>query len=258
MAGWSPSSPVPTSRDRRVRRVLNGLRKVASGLRPFNESVWPGVENDLFVAHRSIYAFAAPLARDGDVLDAGCGTGYGTHELARAGARSVLGVDVDRLSVAFARRHYRHPRLAFRVADCETLAVAPGSLDLVFSSNVLEHLEEPEAFLGAAFAALRPGGRALLAVPPITTAEALGDNQGIHYHRSNLFLSEWHALLSTLPWSLTLFAHRPPEALPAPDFGSPFPSTLRPGDFRFEPSTLEEAHARVPLTAVFLAEKRAA
>lgn len=231
---------------------------MAAGLRPFNESVWPGVRNDLFVAHESIYAFAAPLARGGDVLDAGCGAGYGSHGLALAGARSVLGVDVDRLSVAFARRRYRHPRLSFEVADCERLALQPSSLDLLFSSNVLEHLEEPEAFLGAAFTALRPGGRALLAVPPITTREALEDNQAIHYHRSNLFLSDWHARLSRLPWSLRLLAHRPGEGSPPPDFGSPFPSTLGPSDFTFEPCTLDEAHARVPLTAVFLAERRAA
>jgi len=57
------------------KRFLNGMRKVASGLRPFNESVWPGVRNDLFVAHESLYQLAAPYAAGARVLDAGCGTG---------------------------------------------------------------------------------------------------------------------------------------------------------------------------------------
>ncbi len=29
-----------------LHRALNGIRKVAAGLRPFSESVWPGVRND--------------------------------------------------------------------------------------------------------------------------------------------------------------------------------------------------------------------
>ncbi len=110
-------SPAETA----VRRLLNGLRKVAAGLRPFNESVWPGVENDLLVAHRSIYRFFAGFVAGRDVLDAGCGTGYGSAVLADAGARSVLGVDVDRLSVAYAQRRFRRANLTFRRADCEQL-----------------------------------------------------------------------------------------------------------------------------------------
>ena len=60
----------------------------------------PGVRNDLFVAHQSIYTFAIPYATGAVVLDAGCGTGYGSRLLADAGAGRVLGLDVDRLSVA--------------------------------------------------------------------------------------------------------------------------------------------------------------
>src|SRR6266566_3430102 len=77
-----------------LHRALNGIRKVAAGLRPFSESVWPGVRNDLFVAHESIYRFFANDVRNRDVLDAGCGTGYGSHILARSGAKSVVGVDL--------------------------------------------------------------------------------------------------------------------------------------------------------------------
>ncbi len=56
-------------RARRTQRILNGLRKVTAGLRPFGESVWPGVRNDLFVAHESIYRFASPYARGANVLE---------------------------------------------------------------------------------------------------------------------------------------------------------------------------------------------
>jgi 2-polyprenyl-3-methyl-5-hydroxy-6-metoxy-1,4-benzoquinol methylase len=238
-------------------RVANGLRKVAAGLRPFNESVWPGVRNDLFVAHESLYRLAAPRASGARVLDAGCGTGYGAAIFAEAGAKSVLAVDVDPFSVRYARRRFRHPALTFRRADCQRLSLPPRSFDLVFSSNVLEHLERPEAFLSAAFDVLSDGGAAVLAVPPITTEGVLEENRGIHYHRSNLTLAAWAELLARLPWSLTLFHHRYTGAAPPPDFRSPFPSARPASEFALVEGTVEEAYRDCPYTAVFVARRSA-
>jgi SAM-dependent methyltransferase len=234
------------------------VRKVASGLRPFNESVWPGVRNDLFVAHESLYRFAATYVEGARVLDAGTGTGYGAAVLAGAGARSVLAVDLDPFSLWFARRHFSHPAISFRRAHCERLAIPARSLDLVFSSNVLEHLERPHTFLATAFDALVPGGAAVIAVPPITTEAAMRENRGLHYHRSNLTLSEWAALLSRFQWSITLYHHRFTGCGPPPDFTSPFPSKLSTADFSLSEGTVDEAYRSCPLTAVFVARRVAA
>ena len=87
-------------------RAINPIRKVAAGLRPFSESVWPGVRNDLFVAHESIYRYFGERVRGLEVLDAGCGTGYGSRILAESGARHVVGIDLDRHDIRYARRHY--------------------------------------------------------------------------------------------------------------------------------------------------------
>jgi 2-polyprenyl-3-methyl-5-hydroxy-6-metoxy-1,4-benzoquinol methylase len=110
-------------------RIVNGIRKAAAGLRPFNESVWPGVRNDLFVAHESIYHFAASFARGKRVLDAGCGTGYGSSVLGDV-AVSVIGVDIDARSVGYARRHFKRPGVSFEVMDLENIHFE-GSFDLV-------------------------------------------------------------------------------------------------------------------------------
>ena len=119
-----------------IYRLFNGIRKVAAGLRPFSESVWPGVRNDLFVAHESIYAFSAQFAVGEAVLDAGCGTGYGSHLLAQNGARSVLGIDLDKHSIAFAQRRYTVPNLRFSVAELENLAFPKHSFGFVIASNL--------------------------------------------------------------------------------------------------------------------------
>ena len=54
------------------------------------ERVIPGqVDADLLNEHLARYAFAARLSRRKQVLDAGCGAGYGSAELARTAAGSV-------------------------------------------------------------------------------------------------------------------------------------------------------------------------
>ncbi len=242
---------------RSVQRIRNGLRKVASGLRPFGKSVWPGVRNDLFVAHESLYVFAASYAAGASVLDAGCGTGYGSRILADSGAKEVLGVDVDRLSVAFARRRYADGRVRFERADCEALAVPAGRFDFVFASNVLEHLSRPERFLSAAFEALRSGGRALFAVPPITSPETAALHRGIHYRRSNLTVPAWHALLALRDWNVSTLAHTFAGPGPIPDFASPFPSGLSSADFAFTEVPVERFRETPAITALFLAAKPA-
>ena len=77
------------------------------------ERVIPGeVDVDLLNEHLARYTFAARLSRGKRVLDAGCGAGYGSAELARA-ADGVVAVDQAAEAVEFARAHYRLPNLWF-------------------------------------------------------------------------------------------------------------------------------------------------
>ena len=75
------------------------------------ERVIPGqVDIDLLNEHMARYAFAARLARGKRALDAGCGAGYGSAELARA-ALSVVGIDSSPDAIEFARATYPMPNL---------------------------------------------------------------------------------------------------------------------------------------------------
>jgi len=235
-----------------IQRLRNGVAKVLAGLTPFGESVWPGVRNDLFLAHESIYLFFAEHAAGKRVLDAGSGTGYGAYALAHAGALSVRAVDLDRRSIRYAQQHFAHPAISFQVADLERLNLPHESLDLVVSSNALEHLVDPGAFLVTARSALVAGGRALIAVPPITFAGAMSQHERIHYHRSNLSVDQWLELFAAQGWSqIELFAHRyaPDPALP--DLASPRQSRLSPTGFTFAPATRDIVYSDPPITALF-------
>jgi 2-polyprenyl-3-methyl-5-hydroxy-6-metoxy-1,4-benzoquinol methylase len=116
--------------------------------------------------HLARYRFAAGLLR-GRVLDAGCGTGYGTAILASApGVSAALGVDRDARAVAHARRYYAGAGASFARADL----LAPGTtalgrFDGIACFEVLEHGPEPERLLEALDLLLAPGGRLLVSTP---------------------------------------------------------------------------------------------
>ena len=129
------------------------------------ERVIPGqVDADLLNEHMARYAFAARLSRRKQVLDAGCGSGYGSAELAR-GAAGVLGIDYSADAIEYARAAYALPNLRFEQADCAALPAADGSIDLVVAFEVIEHLENWRVFLREARRVLAPGGQEPLKKP---------------------------------------------------------------------------------------------
>jgi len=95
-----------------------------------------------------------------DALDAGCGTGFLSFELAARGHR-VTGVDFAPAMLAEARRKAagRNASVRFEEADAERLPFPPGSFDLAISRHVLWTLPHPEAAIDEWIRVLRPGGR---------------------------------------------------------------------------------------------------
>lgn len=129
------------------------------------ERVVPGqVDVDLWNEHLARYAFAARLACGKRVLDAGCGSGYGSAELA-ATACSVIGLDVSADALGYARQSYRSPNASFIEASCASLPIASQSIDLVVAFEVIEHVADWQAFLQDVQRVLAPGGRLILSTP---------------------------------------------------------------------------------------------
>ncbi|KAI8467871.1 MAG: S-adenosyl-L-methionine-dependent methyltransferase, partial [Monoraphidium minutum] len=94
------------------------------------------------------------------VLELGAGIGRFTGEIAKT-AKSVLACDFMDVSIEENRRRNGHlPNCDFRVADVTTLALEPGSFDVVFSNWLLMYLsdEEVEALMTRALGWLSEGG----------------------------------------------------------------------------------------------------
>ena len=237
-----------------LRRLYNGMRRIAAGLPPAEEAVWPGVRNDLFVAHESVYRFATQFAVDRRVLDAACGTGYGSHILASAGATDVLGIDLNSRRVRYAVRTFRAPNLRYRVGDCHELRLPPRSVELIVSSNTLEHLAQPALFLSGAARALTIGGQLLVVVPPVLSECDVAVHSANRYHESALSVRAWTELFVASGWSYRFFSHSCRAPL---DFSSPAASGVSAADFAFVEQSADGAYSQPPLSAAFLLSRAA-
>jgi SAM-dependent methyltransferase len=103
-------------------------------------------------------------ARPGErVLDLGCGAGRFVAALRDAGADPV-GIELAEGALARARR--TAPGADLRLVEPDgSLPLAHGEIDLVWCSEVLEHVADTIAFVTEIRRVLRPGGRLLLTVP---------------------------------------------------------------------------------------------
>jgi 2-polyprenyl-3-methyl-5-hydroxy-6-metoxy-1,4-benzoquinol methylase len=150
-----------------------------------------------YYAHLSIYHFATEFITGRDVLDAGSGSGYGSAYLAKHGAKSVEACDASSEAVEFSKRRYANSGVNYQTLDlCGELRYADHSFDVIFSSNVMEHLIEIDHFIDECRRIIQPGGKFLIAVPPIPSKELLIVNIKNEFHVTNLTPRGWYSKIS--------------------------------------------------------------
>jgi 2-polyprenyl-6-hydroxyphenyl methylase / 3-demethylubiquinone-9 3-methyltransferase len=93
------------------------------------------------------------------LLDIGCGGGLVAEPMARLGF-AVTGIDAAASAIDVAREHAAASGLAidYRFAMAEQIAAAGERFDAVLALEIVEHVADREAFLGAIGALVRPGG----------------------------------------------------------------------------------------------------
>jgi SAM-dependent methyltransferase len=143
-------------------------------------------EPGIVALHLKRYAFAQPWCEGGDVLDLGCGVGYGSAFLADA-ARSVVGGDVDEAAIAYARTRYRRPDVEFRVLDATALPFEDATFDAVCSFETIEHVDQPAALAHEVARVLRPDGAFVVSTPRSdrTTTTPANPHHRIEYARAD-------------------------------------------------------------------------
>ena len=154
--------------------------------RYYPESYWfapePGAAGRLEEAYRRFVlrdhlGFVRRALKDageeGPVLDVGCGGGLFLRMLKEDGTR-VAGMDFSARAASIAWRG----GVPAMCANLPTAPLRPASCAAITMFHVLEHLEDPYAYLEAARALLKPQGRLIVQVPNVASWQflLLGEN----------------------------------------------------------------------------------
>jgi SAM-dependent methyltransferase len=139
---------------------------VADGERMIPENYMSSLEGYvIYLMHVASYEWAASLVKDKTILDFGCGSGYGSAELATS-ARSVEAVDTSRDAISHASSRFHKSNLRFTFIDPQKeLPFPDGTFDAVVSFQVIEHVADDDGYIAEAHRVLAPGGRLLLITP---------------------------------------------------------------------------------------------
>ena len=121
--------------------------------------------NKYYYEHKERYDFASKFCRGKSVLDAACGTGYGSEILAEKGAIDVTGVDISSEAIDEAKKYYQHPKLQFIELDVLNLDSLGKKFDMVVSFETIEHLAKPDKFLKQVHLILKPEGTFICSSP---------------------------------------------------------------------------------------------
>jgi len=167
------------------------------------ERVVPGqVNDDLWSEHLARYAFARQYATGRRVLDAGCGTGYGSAELAAVAAQ-VVAFDVAPEAIDDARSRFSHAGLHFALASAGSMPYASQAFDLLVAFEVIEHLDDQRGFLKECARVLKPEGLLIVSSPNrlyYTESRAKTGPNPFHTHEFDAteFVTELQAVFSNV------------------------------------------------------------
>ncbi|HCK11762.1 MAG TPA: hypothetical protein DHW45_17945, partial [Candidatus Latescibacteria bacterium] len=146
----------------------------------------------LYIPHIKRYLFAKTFCEGKEVLDAGCGTGYGAKLLSHV-ARSVDAIDIAENALAYCQKTYPTDRITWSRGDVRSLD-KKDAYDVVTSFEVIEHLEREDisAYLEGIESALKPDGVALISTPNRLVAHQW-DNP---HHHTEMTREEFERTLS--------------------------------------------------------------
>ena len=126
-----------------------------------NESVSTLTYNEHIVR----YLFASNYVSNLDVLDIACGTGYGTQILGKAGAKKVIGVDLNKQAISKSNISNKLKNVNYKKGNACNLDFKDKSFDLIISFETIEHIKEYERFLSEIERVLRNNGVLIISTP---------------------------------------------------------------------------------------------
>jgi O-antigen biosynthesis protein len=157
----------------------------------FPERFLPGQMHGLIEAeHLARYCWAGALVAGKRVLDAGCGTGYGSRLLLESGASSVVGVDIAQEAIDAASTQPADG-LSFMLGDMLALPLPDASVEMVVCFEAIEHVQDQDRALDELRRVLTRDGWLAISSPNRDVYE-----EGNPYHTHEFTPDELRAALS--------------------------------------------------------------
>ncbi|HBS21321.1 MULTISPECIES: bifunctional 2-polyprenyl-6-hydroxyphenol methylase/3-demethylubiquinol 3-O-methyltransferase UbiG [Thalassospira] len=114
---------------------------------------------DNIAAHLGRDANQLDVLKDVEIIDIGCGAGLLSEPLARMGAK-MTSIDAAENNIEVAKVHAAQsgPAIDYRNCTPEMLVDEGKQFDIVLNMEVIEHVDDPQFFMQACAALLKPGG----------------------------------------------------------------------------------------------------
>lgn len=98
-----------------------------------------------------------PIKPTSICLDIGCSSGVITSLLGEHFER-VIGLDIDREAVQYAKEHFLSPRVQFLLADGMALPFKENSIDVIICNHIYEHVPQAEELMEEIYRVLEEDG----------------------------------------------------------------------------------------------------
>ena len=166
--------------------ILTGERMILNRMRKETE-----------IEHLCRYQYAKQFVAGKKVLDAACGSGYGTKILAED-AGEVVGMDISSEAIAYARNEYMQSNTRYVVGSVEKLPFEDQVFDVIVSFETIEHVNETiqNAFLNEIKRVLKEDGILIMSTP---NKKKFTDERGgklSKYHVKEFYVEEFRDFLN--------------------------------------------------------------
>lgn len=158
--------------------------------------------------HVARYEWARQFCRGDVVLDAACGSGYGSRILSAGG--KVLSLDISETAISGARRS--GPDLCLLLGDTTMLPIRTATVGVFASFETIEHVNDDASYVREARRVLRPGGVFICSTPNrilVNPGNSISDKPFNPFHIREYSASELRLLLARFFDDVTMMGQSP-------------------------------------------------
>lgn len=121
----------------------------------------------LYLRHLKAYEYAKDFVINKNVLEVGCGSGYGSKYLSKY-ANSITTIDIDNDSLEYSKNNNTNDNINYIHANIlDGINIDENTYDVVISFQVIEHIDsiESKLYLNEIKRLLKPNGIAIITTP---------------------------------------------------------------------------------------------